>query len=390
VEINAPGVYFLHPITDASPRAYSIFFVTATPFPNDTLHYASLVGSATALIGVGMDSANANQSVDPYAINVDDNQSLYLANASVNGSFSNGESFAAINASSGSTVVLGQDQSGGVTGTVYIGNDLGQAATNGSQGISCLGCTLKDAPLVGQSGVVIQGQQYGAIEAEDFSNVTLTASPVIGLPPSAPGFGNCPSKNDAQGFSFAIFLNGQVNMTFKNGVVQCIAGTGFGQQASPNGNGSPSLVIDKTVIQNTELGIYAEAGKVTVTNSTINFNYFGVEQSKSSDGGSSGSIDLSGGGNTVVCSNNSESVYVNPFPGINVYNLTSANLAADSVAWDTSGPDYFSCNTAATCTCNLSTCTTTPGDNDMDAVEDSTQLGGVTTTNNTLSTITCN
>jgi hypothetical protein len=42
------------------------------------------------------------------------------------------------------------------------------------------------------------------------------------------------------------------------------------------------------------------------------------------------------------------------------------------------------------CTCNLASCTDTPGSNGMDAVEDSTLLGGVTTTNNGYSDAGCN
>jgi hypothetical protein len=66
-------------------------------------------------------------------------------------------------------------------------------------------------------------------------------------------------------------------------------------------------------------------------------------------------------------------------------------MKADNVAWDTAGPDYFQCNNTFTvCTCQLTSCTVAAGANGMDAIEDSTNLGGISTTNNTLSTISCN
>jgi hypothetical protein len=186
-----------------------------------------------------------------------------------------------------------------------------------------------------------------------------------------------------------VLLNGAVSITFNNGTVQCIGGTAFLLQSSGTGNGDPSLNIDSTFIQNTEVGIWATAGTAEVTNSTINFNVIGVQQD--TDGTNNGTTDLSGGGNTVVCSDNKESVIGNLNPGIDVYNTSTKNLDASNVAWDTSGPDYFSCDPAFTsCVCNLGSCTTTPGDHDMDAVEDSNNLGGVTTTGNTLSGISCN
>src|SRR5262249_12306428 len=152
---------------------------------------------------------------------------------------------------------------------------------------------------------------------------------------------------------------------------------------------SPTLTMDKTLIQNTEIGVYVSGGVATVSNSTIQFNYRGVQQD-TPDGVNSGTLDLTGGGvggNTVVCSNSSESNLGNTYPGVNVYNTSLANLAADNVAWNTSSPDYFQCdmNVPADCTCNLASCTVTAGGENMDAVEDSFELGGITTTGNTLS-----
>jgi hypothetical protein len=234
---------------------------------------------------------------------------------------------------------------------------------------------------------VIQGQENGDLVAADFSSITLTSNPVIGVPPSAVGFNNCPQKKDAINGA-AVWLDGQASLTFNNGVVQCIGGTGFLLQQSPSGNGNPTLSIHNGVIQNTEVGISGQAGTATVTSTTVNYNVIGVEQMRVK--GKNGSINLSGGGDTVVCSSNVESSQSYAFPGIDVYNASTAPLNASNVVWDTANPDYFDCDGNFSCTCNLSTCATSAGSDDMDAVEDSSSQGGITTANATQSTSGCN
>jgi len=249
---------------------------------------------------------------------------------------------------------------------------------------------VQDAALGGQSSVIIQGQEGGDLEILDFGSVTLSSNPVFGVAPSAPGFKNCPSKEDgiSQSPAYSVFANGQVTLALTNATIQCGFGTGLLLQSSSIG--SPSVTLDTVTIQNTELGISAGAGTVKAVNSTILFNYNGVQQT-SDFSGANGTLDLSGGGNTVVCSSSAQSSTGNSNPGISVYNTSTANLAADNVAWDTTGPDYFDCDPAFTsCVCNLGSCTVTAGSDGMDAVEDSTNLGGVTTTGNTLSGISCN
>ena len=395
VELSAPGVFFLDPTTPAIGPNVATFDITAVS-GSDTVGYASIVGTAKSPISVGMDSTGT-QTDDSSTVAVETGNKLYLANASVNGSSDNADSAQAILVQPAATLFLGQDQSGTITGTVTIGNALGQEATDGWAGIVCnadlknsLGCNVQDAALVGQSAVVIQGQEALAIDAEDFAVISLTSSPVIGPPPAATGFKQCPQKVDAQfGGSGAVVIDGSATVTFNNGTVQCLAGTAFGLMDSLNGIGPPTLNLDHTLIQNTELGILASDGTATVTNSTVNFNNGGVQQA--TDGTNNGTIDLSGGGNTVVCSSNQETAQFNSNPGISVYNTSTANLAADNVAWDTSGPDHYDCDSLFTsCTCNLGSCTVAAGTDGMDAVEDSTNKGGVTTTTNTLSSITCN
>jgi hypothetical protein len=389
VEVNGPGVYFAD-LNDAN-LPVGIFAIAA--YPNDTLHTASIVGNAKNNVNVGMDSTN-NQTADRTAIYVDNGQTLYIANATVNGSLNN--NVPAIYAVQGSTLWLGTDQIGLNTGTVQIGNSMGNAATDGTVGIECqtdiisLGCTVNDATLPnGQSSVIIQGQEITDIAALDFASVTLTSNPVIGIAPSKLGYGTCPvlpktEGSGAQKGGFAaVFVAGQASVTFKNGTVQCIGGPGFWlQQSYYMIAGTPTVTIDNTLIQNTDgPGIYATAGSVTVTKSSIQFNVVGVEQD--SDGTNVGSIDLSGGGNAVICSSSSESSVTISNEGVDVYNTTDAGLKADNVAWDTSAPDYFSCNGltgAATCTCEISSCSANAPFDDMDAVQLSVSSGSITQT----------
>jgi hypothetical protein len=362
VELSAPGVYF----TDNAGGG-EIFDISNTW--DDTVGYASIVGTVTSPVNIGFDSTGA-QPNDAYAIVVDPNNTLFIANASVNGSASNTYNTAAFLVNAGATLTLGQDQAGVNTGTVNIGNSLGAHATNGSEGILCqtdgvsLGCTINDAPLVGQSSVVIQGQESIGIDAYDFANITLSSNPVFGIAPSDAGFLQCAHKPD----TVAIRAQGQATITLMNATIQCIAGDGFKLQSSANGN--PSVTIDKATIQNTDLGIWASAGKATVTNSTIQYNFNGVQQD--TDGTNNGAIDLSGGGNTVVCSSNKESSAGSANEGIDVSNTSTANLNASNVAWDTTGPDYFECtgNTStATCTCLAASCSDAGPFDDMDAVD---------------------
>ncbi len=407
VELSAPGVFFVDPnsTVDTSHNP-SIFDVAILgPGPTDS---ASMVGTAASTINLGMNSTNmasTDQTDDVSVVAVDTSATLYLANATLNGSFNNGDNFQSILVNAGATLILGQDQSTAVSGTVTIGNAVGLEATNGWQGIVCVsdhvsqGCTVQDVTLVKQSSIVIQGQESLDFDAEDFANVSLTSNPVFGIPPTAAGFTNtangtgCATKFDDTGFSVdaeGVLLNGAVTMTLSGASVQCIGGPAVVLQSTVNG--SPNLTIDSSMIQNTDLGIDAQAGTATVTNTTFQYNYQGVVQDIDFAGNTAnGTIDLTGGGNTLICSSNVESSANNTAPGIDAYNVTTVNLAADNVTWDTAGPDYFSCdNVFATCTCNLTTCTNTAGNDGMDAVEDSTALGGITTTMNGFAVTTCN
>jgi hypothetical protein len=111
VEISAPGVFFadlMGPKGGFHAQIFDINFYSAS----DTIGYASLVGSASAAVGVGMDSTG-NQTDDTSTITVEDKNALYVANASVNGSIDNPDAYLTFHLLDGAKLILGQDQSGG-------------------------------------------------------------------------------------------------------------------------------------------------------------------------------------------------------------------------------------------------------------------------------------
>jgi len=396
VELSAPGVFFRGAI-DAGSDVFqlgAIFELTADAGGDES---ASIVGTATNLVGIGMSQYGAK--LLPYfssAIAAGQGSTLYLANASVNGSWE--YSIYAIDVSG--TLILGQDRSGAVSGTVRIGNDSANNLIDGWIGIECDGCTLKDVPMNGTSSVVITGQGaygidvVGAIfDGGRAAIVSLSSAPIIGVAPSSVGFNTCPSK---VGY-FGISVSGLVTMSLDHATIQCIAEWGI-----VAGDGAydsvevPTLTINDTTIQNTEFALEVAAGSAVVSNSTIRYNGAGVVQENNFKGDLAGTIDLSGGAvggrNTVACSNRIESGYADG--GISVLNETSAALNASNVDWDTAGPDLFSCDSIqsgasfSNCTCQIAACTDAPGAAGMDAVV--IDGGGTIVTNgNGLSPLDC-
>jgi len=414
VELSAPGLYF-YDGADAGTAAEVIDIDNYSK--NDTVGYASIVGATHSVVTVGPDEF-MDQSLDSSAIKVETGNTLYIANASVNGSYVVQVGLVgddvytkttAITVAGGASLVVGQDKSAGVTGTVTVGNAFDNELTDGWSGIVCgvsksKGCTISDATLkAGVSSLVIEGQENVDIDAEDYATITLTSNPVIGLSPADAGFLQCEQftptpavqgKPDAYSHganATAVLLNGNVNMTFDNGTVQCIYGDAFLLNASKNG--TPTLTLDNTTIQNTESGVNANAGSATVSNSIIWYNFNGVEQG--TDGTNLSSLDLSSGGDggttTVVCNNSYESVHGRETPGVNVLNSTSASLNAQNVDWDTPGPDLFSCNAKLTsCTCEISSCTVYTADGGFDGLDAVyTSTGTVDTAGNGTSTADC-
>jgi hypothetical protein len=227
--------------------------------------------------------------------------------------------------------------------------------------------------------------------------VTLISAPTIGIAPAGIGFGKCPNPNASYNLgkpdtvygAGAVQVGNNSNLAFKNGIVQCIYGPAFYLY----GQGS-ALTIDSTVIQNTQVALFASSGTATVSSSIIRFNNEGVEQENSA------AVDLSGG-NTIVCSSIAERTSaLQSCPPVSVFNGGSGNLDARNVSWDTPGPDLFSCDpNLYDCACEIGSCTRAGFSdpnlpdggfayNGFDAVYIST--GTILTDGGTLSSIDCN
>ena len=376
VELKAPGIFFAGPAAGLpGPQAPAIFELTADAGGAES---ASIVGTGVNPVGIGM-GQQGNQLVAGAAISVGPGSTLYLANVSVNGS---ALAYSDAIEASYSTVVLGQDRSGAVTGPVQIGNDLANPLTDGYIGIECYGCTLSDVPMSGTSSVVIAGQGYD-IDAygddDGGASISLQAAPILGVAPAAVGFNTCPSKPDGVG----VLLQGAVTMSLDHATIQCMSFAGIEVPPESLAEVRTSLTLKDTTIQNTQFALEVFAGSAVVSNSTIRYNGHGV--------GASATVDLSGGDaggrNTVVCSNRIEAA--GGPPGVSVLNQAGTTLNASNVDWDTPGPDLFSCDSSVlNCTCQIAACTDTPSADGMDAVV--IDGGGtIITTGNGLSSLSC-
>jgi hypothetical protein len=361
-ELSAPGVYFFDPSLDGGHDAV---FNVQIYSNKDSLGSASIIGTAANPIGVGMNAANTEHTNDVQAIEV--NSTLYLANANVNGSEASFTS--AIMVAATGTLVLGADQSNANSGTVFVGNALENFMTDGYVGIVS-GGTVRDVAMSGTtSSVVVQGQNGFDFFLTDGS-LTLSSNPVIGIAPTKAGFGACNIKHDGDG---VVVFGGNVSLT--NATVQCLGASGVGMAGG-------TATVSNSLIQNCDFGVAVVAGSLSLASSTIIYSVVGVQQ----QGGAA--VDLSFGGNTVVCSSISEDPLEQYAAfGMDVYNSGQNVLNASNVAWDTAGPDTFTCNgdisNLTSCSCNLTTCATSPGSNDMDAV--TIDGGTITTTGNTQS-----
>jgi len=398
VELKAPGVHFFDP-PPGGMGALGTFLIESYS-EKDTVGYVSIVGSSAEQVGVGMSSVGT-ESLAYSAIQINAAQTLYIANAYVNGSATAQTN--AFTVMPGGSLVLGQDQAAGVTGTVNIGNGMNNQPTDGYNGIFCKsdnvgkGCTVTDSPLVAppQSSVVIRGQYGADIIAQDFANISLSSTPTFGITPPSLAFGECNNdKPDCEDLKYpgAIYLDGKVSMTLRNGAIHCISADGIAMASSAHG--TPTLTLDSTTIRNTETALQVSAGTANVWSSTFEFNFNGVIQAAGAFGAPGGTVNLNGGldggtdgGTTVICSSNTESIYTpGGLMGVNVLNQSPTPLIATNVSWDTPQPDHFACKTnLASCICSLDagSCVNTPGGDGMDAVTEST--GPVVTNGNSQS-----
>ncbi len=259
VELSAPGIFFAGP--DAGLPA--IFELAADAGGAES---ASIVGTEGNPVGIGTGQLGSSM-IFGAAISDGPGSTLYLADVSIYGS-SSAYSYAIL--ASSSTLVLGQDRSGAITGTVQIGTPQ----TKGWTGIECDGCTLSDAPMNGTSSLVIVGQ-FNDLYATGSASLSLKSAPILGVAPASLGFNTCPSKPDQTG----ITLSGSATMSLDQATIQCMPGDYGIQLMNADGDGgTPSATVNGTTIQNTQLALGVWAGSAVVSNSTIRYNASGVIQ----------------------------------------------------------------------------------------------------------------
>jgi hypothetical protein len=369
-DLQAPGMNFDE--FNAPAGAPAEVFDIARYSPADTVGYASLSGGNGSLI-----TLSSGQT----AVQVENGSHLYIANAYLNAGVG-------INLLPTGSLTLGQDRSGAASGTVLIGSKEPANGSFGNRyGITCFsddagnGCTIDDAAPSGESSVIIRDQAISDILAEDGSVISLTSAPSIGVAPSGLGFQGCPSNVDTTSGTAAVYLQGRVAMTFENGTVQCIKYTGF--ELQPTEMGSPTLTIENAVVQNTLRAIVAADGSLTIGGSAIRFNQIGVEVEGNA------SADLSGGQlggvNTIACNFGNSTVG----GGFSVASYGDHVVDASNVAWDTPGPNTFTCTDAGACTCVVTDCTDVGS---AGIVKDAVSFDpspAVITTGNTLSSLKC-
>jgi hypothetical protein len=390
VTLSAPGVYF-----DDQAGLSTPLFDVASGQKADTSGYAVIEGTGPGLnnvIIVGTDS-KGNQVTDAAGIFVENGMTLYLLNAYVSGN--SAAPADGIQVLAGGTLSIGEDL-GKNTGPVTIGGVFpgGLKALHGQNGIVCKGTLEQPANvtdhkfgILGFTGLQVSYQAITDIDAEDFCTIDLESSPILGTQ-GGPAFNWCGPKVDAIG----VLANGAATVTFGAaqgpGTIQCMQQSGIDLENPGTKNGSAAVLLKKVTFQNDEVGLLANDGSASVQDSTFRYNYRGVVQSNAA------TVDLSGNGgadpNTVICSESKESYNAATDPGIDVWNQGTKALAADFVTWDSAGPDYFACDAKFTsCSCNTS-CINTAGKEDMDAVEDSTNLGTISITHPSISLVGCN
>ncbi len=364
VTLSAPGVYF----NDTSGAA-EIFDVTLAQgeVPGKQVTIGAPTVNPNDQVVIGSDSSG-DLTTDPIAINVESNQTLNVLNAQVfEESMGTG-----VGVQPHATLTI--DQLNKNTGAFDLA--LGGALPNGTAisgpsgyGIACSG-TVSDqgAFSSGLHSIVAQGQ-YASIYAEQNCTVNLAASPQFGTA-SAGGFsgamsgdGGCityPPPDD-----FGVWADGDsAKVTLSGGLFSCFTGSALKVTWSSNSGNAPTLSVGNSTIENCSgAGVFANAGTVVVKSGTITHNFVGVAM-ETDGNGNNPSVTLNDGSmsnnTTVICSSNQENGSTDP--GIDVFNASAGNVAADYVNWDqwytpngttTATTDLFWCDDTFTCTCEV-------------------------------------
>jgi hypothetical protein len=401
VTLKAAGIFFTPAVPKAGNSGVDVFDVYA--YNAKDTGTVTIEGTSVDYALIGFNSTQTNLTGTTIAVNtgVANETAVPLTLEKV---WLNGQT-EALNVGPGATVSLGPSP-------VLIGsgantaNPLTSVKSPGS-GIYCKGAagslaTLLDVDAGGSMVLDVDQQDTGhpspstiaAIFAYDYCNITLSQSPVIGVPSP------CPSpKVDGEG----IVDQGGSTVSLTGATIQCLYNHGMdvGETSVAGLSGTPTLALASTLIQYTgQTALKINGGAVSpVTNSTIYHARLGVILQEA------GTLDLSGGGNMAVCTTSKEPGYYNnnggTAPGINVWNQTAAtSIDASNMLWDNNPPGYWTCTdpanatTANTCTCASGTCNgmNIEAPDDSDAVTaDNTNATPIVLTNPSLqTTYTCN
>ena len=189
----------------------------------------------------------------------------------------------------------------------------------------------------------IQNTNYHLVIG-DYCTVNLKDNPVFGIAPP-----NCRSITGQYFEQQGLKIDGAASATITNGTFQCFGIEAILMQSSSGG--APAVDGKFNVIKNSTTGVQCNAGTFSMAGTTITANQNGVIQADDTGHGTTGTVDLSGGGNRVYCNTGGS-------PGVDVLNLSaSAGLNAKNVGWDlwdstASATELWSCNsTYQTCTC---------------------------------------
>jgi len=323
VTLSAPGLYFSYP----PPVALDASVLHIAPFGSETTTSAVVEGSATQPITVGADSKGATSAAGA-AIKVDSPMTLFLLNASIQNAdcCSSGPFYSieitGIAVSGGATLTLGTDGNGG-SGVVLIGS-----ADNGAQGepgIYCAGTDSQHLAVVNDQGSqALRSVQFRdeveGIDAEDYCSVDLSINPLFGEELKADG--TCPYVAPIM---TGLWIYGNASLNLSNATFQCIG-----------------------------RGVFARAGTLALTNSVVEQTYSGLQMQNAA-------LDLSGGGNTMVCNLDPHPTASTPGYGVSLSAAGSVNLEGtiwnhwDAIAGHTEiwtcDPQYVNCTCSGASTC---------------------------------------
>ncbi len=393
VTLTAPGVYF-----KGSNSAEEIFDIAMQPGELAPPAMVTMQGGAVNAVVVGSDDSAAVTT--QLGIVVEDGGTLnvsyvdvFVYNGSTGITLENGATLDLDFASAGGFLNLGGTLPNGTVQTENLGT-----------GIYCSNATISDLFSTASPSLAAKAQ-YTSIDAEDGCTVSLMHNPTFGWPTAGGYTGSGQGCTGISGSKDYIGLSarGGATVSLSNATFTCMY---EGLTVNPGATTNPTVTLSNATIENcSPSGIYVTAGTVTVSSGTIDHNYIGVEMAGS---GYMPSVTLNDGtmtnNTTVTCNSNQEpGATSQPNPGIDVYNDSDGNVAADYVNWDewsnTDGVDLFWCaplfGIPSNCTCQATnnTCTNTAGDDDMDLVmggDGGAITGSETSTNGASANSGCN